>query len=474
MRQPDDEWKRSHLRMSVKLDWDFENEPRKRENYREDRRGQRARRARYARIVLGVAILLALCAGVGTAVYLRFQQVDARIEALLRDTVQAEVAALRIGNFEEYLNLQRSATNDWVNAQAEMFRNYQTLKAYEDVTLTGRIEDIAIENQRGRVVVEEIIGGVPYWRVWFYWRYEDGWRHVPPDYTFWGAAAAQTVGSVTVNYRAMDARLAQMLAEELNAWATFSCEVVACAQIPAITVDVVTDPLPQAEWVRDDPNDWHLRVPTPLRGRARADVPMDTVMRLELATLLAERVVQASSSTNAIQPLSDAAFLQNGVMNWFVEEFIGTETEAELVDSLVTNYGRETVPKLLNTLQPEVRIGILSSVTGVTPLSALTVDWSDFVLWRLQAEQVLIVQGDLTRWEGLYDFAVPGVRGIAYERYNTQNQMEIAYSVLEVAQGAAPDGVPTLNAVVQRNNGFDVQQMNVTFRLMDGTWLRAD
>ena len=42
---------------------------------------------------------------------------------------------------------------------------------------------------RGRgCEVEEIIGGVPYGRVWFYWRYDDGWRHVPPDYTFWGDA----------------------------------------------------------------------------------------------------------------------------------------------------------------------------------------------------------------------------------------------------------------------------------------------
>ena len=44
--------------------------------------------------------------------------------------------------------------------------------------VTGNVADATVDGPRGRAVVEEVIDGVSYRTVWFYWRYADGWRHV--------------------------------------------------------------------------------------------------------------------------------------------------------------------------------------------------------------------------------------------------------------------------------------------------------
>src|SRR5690606_7274368 len=118
--------------------------------------------------------------GVVYLVLQRWEQVNQQLEQLLSDTVQAEVTAIRLGDLTAFEERQRSATGDWANTQRQLFDDYQTLKTTSNIVLSGHVVDAEIDGQRGRVQVEEIIDGVPYIQTWFYWRYEDGWFHVPP------------------------------------------------------------------------------------------------------------------------------------------------------------------------------------------------------------------------------------------------------------------------------------------------------
>src|SRR5260221_14549858 len=120
---------------------------------------------------------------------------------------------LRIGDFAGFIGLQRSASSDWLATQSERFKRYQDLKTKSDVKLTGNVLDVTIDGLRGRALVEEIIDGVPYHTLWFYWQYgKDGWRHVPSDYTFWGDPTSITGKISTVEFRSLDAHLATALA----------------------------------------------------------------------------------------------------------------------------------------------------------------------------------------------------------------------------------------------------------------------
>ena len=127
------------------------------------------------------------------------QQVTEMEESLLSQTTEAEVAALRIGDRQAYMALQRSASEEWLASQSAVFDAYQSRKINSDIQLTGRVVDVQIDGSRGRVQVEEIENDTPYVNTWFYWYYAEeldeqgrqiapaGWFHVPADYTFWGA-----------------------------------------------------------------------------------------------------------------------------------------------------------------------------------------------------------------------------------------------------------------------------------------------
>src|SRR5690606_14422970 len=172
--------------MGVKLDWDIEAEKGKQKEHREDPTQRKARRFGVFKLFLAIAIFAGTLGGIVYLVFQRLEQVNQHTEQLLTDTVQAEVTALRVGDLQAFQDRQRSATDDWSITQRQTFEAYQSLKVSSNVVLSGQVTEIEVDGQRGRVFVEEIIDGVPYTRAWFYWRYQDGWFHVPPDYTFWG------------------------------------------------------------------------------------------------------------------------------------------------------------------------------------------------------------------------------------------------------------------------------------------------
>src|SRR5439155_15886092 len=133
-------------------------------------------------------VAASLCA-LAAVVWFRLYTVDNQLRDALVSTVQAEASTLRIGDFGAFLAFQRTAPGGtWIEEQSALFKRYQDLKTKADFKLTGNVVDVVIDGPRGRALVEEVIDGAAYSTVWFYWRYADGWRHVPTDYTFWGDA----------------------------------------------------------------------------------------------------------------------------------------------------------------------------------------------------------------------------------------------------------------------------------------------
>lgn len=93
--------------MSIKLDWQIETErihQRATElpEARQERRQQRRKLILFTMLTVfftGVTILLVL---------LRLEDVDNQLRQSLIDTIQAELTALRIGNYSDFMALQRS------------------------------------------------------------------------------------------------------------------------------------------------------------------------------------------------------------------------------------------------------------------------------------------------------------------------------------------------------------------------------
>lgn len=128
--------------MGIQLDWEIEQSRGGQRHYEDDpqERGQGWRAGLRFVLVLGAFLLL-----LGGAIFIisqRLEQVDARTEQLLRDTVAAEVASLRIGDRTTFQTLQRSATRDWLDAQLAFYDQVQQAKT-EGLSLTGRIVDLA-------------------------------------------------------------------------------------------------------------------------------------------------------------------------------------------------------------------------------------------------------------------------------------------------------------------------------------------
>jgi hypothetical protein len=178
--------------MGIKLDWQVESEQTQ-VRATDDPDARHKRRLAQRRLVLLIVGLASTLILIAALIIWRLQRVDNQLRQDLLDTVEIEVTALRLGDFANFLAIQRSASDTFLIEQSHEFEYYQTLKQSHRVQLTGKVLDAVIDGQRGRVVLQEIIDSVPYKVVWFYWHYEDGagndqsgWRRVPDDLTFWG------------------------------------------------------------------------------------------------------------------------------------------------------------------------------------------------------------------------------------------------------------------------------------------------
>lgn len=469
--------------MGIRLDWEIESEQNSFGGGEDPKAAKNRRRLRF-RLLVAMTLVFMLVGAIVALVLARIDQIQQEDESLLRATVDAEVAALRIGNLNAFLDIQRSATQAWYDRQELRFESYQELKLNNEVRLTGQIHDVTIEDQRARVKVEEVIDGVPYTQVWFYWRYDPlidetgeeiepgGWFHVPPDYTFWGDTNNYESQRVLVNYREVDAPLAESMGTQINDWLTFACAGIDCSGLPQIAVSIEVNDALNLHWAEMNP--WQLRVPSPFMDRARSDMPFSPEMRVEVAALLAERLV--AHATGNLEPIrnSDTDFLRQAVIMWMVGQFTQINTESFLIASLANQYSITAVGQLLNNLQADSRLSILGDITGTPSLDQMPLDWRDFLTWRLNVENERILAGDYNGLLTLYAPNSPDIEALVRARFDQVVTLADPVVVLVQGIGATENGAPRLLATVQTGAEGTTSQQEIIFSLIDGTWKRVN
>lgn len=408
--------------MGLRYDWEIEAEKTRVQRSGEGPVFARKRRAARASFLDFHSVCIGdLCRIVGF-VAIRLQSVEREIEQSLRSTVEAEVTALRLGDFSSFSTIQRSASPDWLHFQ-QIFNQYQDLKMQQDVQLSGEISDIQVDRTRARVNVQEIVNGVPYTRVWFYWHYDDGWRHVPPDYTFWGETEVQKIQNVTVRYKMVDKVFGKAVAKRVAVWFQTTCATLACGTAPDHRNH--TDETLQVNWVSGD--QWWLQIPSPYVRRARSDMPFDVDGQIAVAEKIADRLItQASNNLQPVYP-ADAVYLRQAVIQWLVGQMVQVNSNSYLIDSLTTNYGVQAVGQLLAAFRPDFdNWGCWHK--SQKSLDQTGLDWADYLTWRLGVEDDLLQKRDEANFLALYDTRDSAVRDSAYTRFNTvENAIKKTY-----------------------------------------------
>lgn len=454
--------------MGIRLDWEIENERAQTRTLGEDPDAKRQRARALRRLVIVILLLVLLGACAIAVVMWRLDEVDNQIRQSLVSTVENEVAALRIGDRATFANIQRSDSATWLQMQQDIYDAYQQLKIDANVVLSGRVVDTAIDGARGRVQVEEIVDGVPYARTWFYFRYEDGWRHVPPDYTFWGDARTVAADGVTISYFSVDQPLGDALFGALPGWLETGCGILGCTA-PALTVEIVPDDTLALGWSPQD--NTRLVIPSPFTGATRLDSIFAPGTQLQVASLIAERLVNTAQPAQ-MQPNADAAYLKQAVTSWLVERFTGQETNAFVADALAQTYGEAAVGRLLAALTPDASMSVLASAAGVGSLGEMTLDWRDLLTWRLTLETRLIAERNDAAFIALYDTSDPVALDRAFQRYGAGDLGE-TWVVTGVVAETDANSLPMLRATAFARSSAGDRTEEVLFRLIDDVWKRA-
>lgn len=459
--------------MGIRLDWESDSarSGNKDGSYvaREDPEQKRARVRARTRFLLTLIIVVMLLGGIGLIVTWRLNEANAFIESLLRDTVESEFAALRIGDWNAFAAVQRSATDDWTVQQRTVFNDVQQRKQQSKIELTGTVRDLQIDGTRGRVMIEWIEDSVPVTRAWFYWRYEDGWRHVPADLTFWGEAAELRGNRVTVAHRMVDAPLAKEMGVRVEGWISAVCgPILQCGDVPHMTLEVRPDLYLTTGW--DNTQPWRLLIPSPYVNGARTDEPFSGDTLIGVAEAIAARLVSLSLGTTLpFDRTTDAGYLVSSSTRWLLGQYIGLDAGATVIESLAATRGPAIIGQLLKSLTPDSTLQSILDLINMTGPAGSGIDWSDFVRVRIQLESDLITQG-LT--DGVASLYIEEMRSRALERTQAaaaQNGVEVTM----VQSVTAPDGSPALIASVIFGRGPEAREESVYFYWRNGTWLRA-
>jgi hypothetical protein len=453
--------------LSIKLDWQIEAE-RIQERASEPPEERARRRRQFKRLILIAALLIFFLSVALVLTLLRLEDVDNQLRQSLVDTLQAELTALRIGSYGDYMQLQRSAGENWYIVQGERFQAYQRLKIEGDLVLSGTVFDATVDGQRGRVLFEEVIKGVPHKAVWFYWRYVDGWRHVPSDYTFWGEARTLRDDLITVRYRQLDEESARVLLERTARWWRQSCQILGNSACPNLELEIVPNPTLQVAW--DAAALERLLVPSPLARQDRLALsnPLPYEIEDTVAAYLAGR--QVDLATGGVRPRrsTDAAWLHQTLIEWLAANYTGRVDTLRLafIQSLRDSYGDSALAAVAHALSLESDISLVAQALG-QPLEQLSLDWRPFFQWRLEVERQLIVQNDLAALQALWDVSEPSTQRLLQQRVSAFAQPNA--QVVAAAITTAADGIP--RALVQALRADQIETL--IFRLRDGTWKRS-
>jgi len=452
----------------IRFEWNVESQ----QVERFDGEDAQAKRRRRRNLLLLAALVFSLLAVIALGLALvrqRVHDVETQYRQLLQDTVKAEVATLRIGDLYSFLNTQNPDDSDWLAEQRRMFRRYSALKADGAIELTGNILALEIDQSRARVLVQENINGLPYARLWFYQRNGAGWRHIAPDFSFWGESSTLESDRLAVNYRAADQQFARQISAALTAWIKLGCDLLDCGNLPRITVDIEPNAETHALWI--DETALRLRLRSPYVDIARADTPFDGQRQLLVSGLLAERLVNAHSNYLMAQYPNDAYFLQRASIDWLGEKFTRFDSGALLMRSIAEKYGDDAIARILTQLSATSDMSILEVAIG-QPLEDAELDWRDFIEWRLTLEDELISEGRQDEWLKLYDTVDESVRLAAYNRYS-RGATARSYQVVDQVIWSRANGWPQLRATVQVRGGNSAADEIILFNLVNSVWKRA-
>jgi len=473
--------------MGINLDWQVESEQTHMQATEDPEAKYRRRRARLRLLLLMAVVGGVLLVIVGLILW-RLGQVEDQYRQDLLDTVEAEVVALRVGNFANYMAVKRSASDAFMLEQSRQYEEYQRLKETHRVELRGEVVSVTIDNLRARVVVKEEIDGVPYKVVWFYWYYEDtgeggdqgGWRRVPDDLTFWGDEHRLTRGPVRIQYHEMDTDLAKALAPKLEGWWTQGCQVLQCITAPpTLTVDIVAERPSAVEWASYDP--WTLRVTSPLVGRARADTPLSVELEQAIAQQIASRLVRFSAGDVPPLAYSDAAWWYAEISRWLSETLLtgGVPTNPGFTGSLIAQFGPGAPGAILRAVGTDSRLDDTIPYVTATSLGQMTVeqlnalDWRGFFQWRLELEMRLLAQPDSSgAFLALYDLEDPVTATQAQVR--SQDATYAAQPIPQVSTVVIAREESGTYAYVEASTTINEQAtpLTVIWRLTGGTWKR--
>ncbi|MBZ0316404.1 MAG: hypothetical protein K8L91_08295 [Anaerolineae bacterium] len=472
--------------MGIQLDWQIESE-RAKQRATEDPNAKRYRRRQRRNLLLGMAVLACLLGGILGGIIWRLRAVDNQVRQNLLDTVDVEITAIKVGNLSNYMQVKRSASEDWLQNQRDLFNEYQELKQAGLLELTGKVVSITIDEPRGRVVLEEKIAGVPYRVVWFYWLYEDnvngqaGWRRVPPDVEFWGDEKTIDKGSLKVTYHELDRRMAEALANQVDGWWDEACTLLICSAGQAqLTIEIAPETLPGPEW--DLYEEWKVRLPSPLLvGRARNDVPFTPETEAMLAQLLAEKLVTYSRGNN-FRPndYSDAEWMQREVMAWLAGEFTSNPADgSRFFTTFTAAFGASAPGQILNNLRPDSTFSDLQAVTGSVALQDLGLErlnsfyWNDYFQWRLELEKTTLEDQDQPACYQLYD-ETPNATAAANARCVSYDPNQITPVVNGTVITSDPDGNLFAYVDALSNPNDTSQREQIIFRWVGSTWKRMN
>lgn len=393
--------------MGIQLDWQIESERQSRQAT-EDPNAKYVRRKKRRRLFLSIFLLaMAVCGLLGTVLW-RLRSVDNQLRQNLLDTVDAEVRAIRIGNENNYMNIRRSSSDYWIDLQRQDFAEYQQLKNAGQLQLIGNVLDVEmdVDESRARVLVEEVIDGTSYERVWFYWYYgsgdQSGWRRVPPDVDFWGDEKTLERDRVEIQYRELDEDLAQALADYLGQWWREGCQWLSCPiDLPRLKINI--EPRSAAAPVWDLNDEWRIVLTSPLyEGRVPRTQRLSPELELWLADMIAERIANYALNpgfTFVALPYSDAEWMFEELQTWLIGRFIAEPTMGSpFFENMVLQYGEGAPGLFVRLLGQDSQLGpSFQQATGVAIpsisleiLNTSQVAWHSFFKWRLAAEQRIL------------------------------------------------------------------------------------
>ena len=341
-------------------------------------------------------ILLMLSGVVGFAMY-RLEQVHQTIENRLHETVKAEVSFLRLGDRTQFLAVQRSASPSWVEAQTIRYEDYQYLKTQHLLNLNTEIISSTIDGSRARIQLTEQIDGQTYLQTWFYWNYQDGWRHVPIDYTFWGEPQTQTGEYITLLYSKLDHEVATQLYRELEQGLARVCIWIACEPF---VLRVVSREGIYVNWSEAIPN--QLEVSSPYIERVDLQQPIPETLMNDITIQIAKRLAQANGAMLEVDALTDRAFIENQLIDYIQSHLFNRDSSGNLFADLNIVFENPRIQEVLVASSQSHLIPLLHELLTQPSPSDMPITWESYANWLLNVEYTYWTIGDVQGFNALY------------------------------------------------------------------------